>query len=225
LAYHAAKAIKREGGRLILTYWPEKTIQYIADIIDELKPAATFCVDWVDASSEYATPTDGAVHSMAGAPISMLTKPVKDLWREEDALTQMMKVSVNTLNHVCSTVRRGCPVVTYSYIGAQRAVPGYNMMGIAKAALESMARYISMEGANRVNVISPGPVPMRAACALDGFSDLCDRSMENAPGYGDPITIRDTVGNLTAFLLSDMSRSICGETIYVDGGLHMMNGA
>jgi len=115
----------------------------------------------------------------------------------------------------------GGSMVTMSYLGASRAVPHYGLMGPVKAALEALVRYLARElgpSGLRVHAVSPGPIPTRAASGIDHFDDLLDDARRRAP-LGRLVSL-DEIAHLTAFLCSDASAGMTGQTIYVDAGYH-----
>jgi len=118
---------------------------------------------------------------------------------------------------------RNGTIITLSYYGAEKVVPHYNVMGIAKAALESTVRYLAYDIAkhgHRINAISAGPVKTLAAYSITGFHLLMEHTTKVNP-FGKPITIED-VGDTAVFLCSDWSRGITGEVVHVDNGYHIM---
>ena len=118
----------------------------------------------------------------------------------------------------------GGSLITMSYLGSSEVVRNYGIMGPVKAALESATRYLAAElgpAGIRVNAISPGPIPTRAASGLSDFDALVADSAARAPMRG-PLTI-DDVGPLCAFLASDGARAMTGSTLFVDGGYHILN--
>jgi enoyl-[acyl-carrier protein] reductase I len=119
----------------------------------------------------------------------------------------------------------GCKgsIITLTYIGSTRVIPGYNVMGVAKASLEASVRYLAHDlgpRGIRVNAISSGPIRTLSASGVEGFSAVLDLIAEKAPLRRN-ITA-DEVGDVCAFLASDMSRGITGSTVYVDAGYHIM---
>jgi enoyl-[acyl-carrier protein] reductase I len=120
-------------------------------------------------------------------------------------------------------MKQGGSILTLSYYGSQKVIKNYNLMGIAKAALESTVRYLAHDlgTANiRVNAISPGPVMTRAASGISDFKELLDTAIQKSALHRG-INI-DSVGNLAAFLSSDLGQDISGEVLYVDAGYSIM---
>lgn len=126
-------------------------------------------------------------------------------------------------NRAAPLMTNGGSMIALSYLGAERAVPGYNVMGVAKAALEASTRYLAMElGAKniRVNAVSAGPVRTMSAMAVGGFSEILDWVVQKAPLKRN-ITASE-VGDASAFLLSSLSSGITGQVVYVDSGYSIM---
>jgi enoyl-[acyl-carrier protein] reductase I len=120
-------------------------------------------------------------------------------------------------------MRDGGTILTMTYYGAEKVIENYNVMGPVKAALESSVRYLANEfGPKRIRVhaISPGPIKTRAASGIEHFDELLERAAQRAPAR-DLVSIED-VGSTTAFLATDYARLMTGETIYVDGGYHIV---
>ncbi len=120
-------------------------------------------------------------------------------------------------------MRDGGGIFTMSYYGAEKVVEHYNVMGPVKAALESAVRYLAHElgpKGIRVHTISPGPVKTRAASGIEHFDELLERAAKRAPAQ-HLVSIED-VGWPTAFLATDYAKLITGETVYVDGGYHIL---
>ena len=118
---------------------------------------------------------------------------------------------------------RNGALLTLTYLGAVRAIPNYNVMGPVKAALESSARYMAAElgpKGIRVHPISPGPIKTRAASGIDRFDELMEKAAERAPARA-LVTIED-VGVATALLATDYAKLITGDTLYIDGGYHIV---
>jgi enoyl-[acyl-carrier protein] reductase I len=119
---------------------------------------------------------------------------------------------------------RGGTLFTMSYYGSQMVVENYNIMGVAKAALESSVRYMAAElgpKGIRVHAVSPGPLATRAASGIPDFDDLLEKARAKAPARS--LVSVDDVGAATAFLALDAARLITGETLYIDGGYHIID--
>ena len=168
---------------------------------------------------------DGVVHAIAFAPREALEGRYIDT-RRDDWLTAL-EVSAYSLVSVARRAEplmpEGASMVTLTYYAAEKVVPRYNVMAIAKSALEASVRYLAYElGARgvRVNAISAGPVKTVAARSIPGFMSMYKRFSEVSP-LGRQIGQED-VGNLGLFLLSPLAAAITGEVVYVDGGYHVM---
>ena len=235
IAYGIAKAFKREGAKLVLTYANEKIGKKIAPIAEELEAVASIEMDVssdeaIDkAFEEISKVVDGldiVVHSIAFAPVEEFKRPT--LYTSREGFKIAMDISVYSLIAITQRAiklmegREGS-FLTLSYYGAEKVVPHYNVMGIAKAALESTVRYLAFDlgkMGHRINAISAGPVKTLAARAISGFHLLMKHTMEVSP-LGRGIDIED-VGNAAVFLCSDWARNITGEVLHVDAGYHVM---
>ena len=169
---------------------------------------------------------DFVVHSIAFSPKEALQGRVVDVSREGFATT--MDVSCWTfirMAHLAEPLmRKGGTLFTMSYYGSQMVVKNYNIMGVAKAALECAVRYIAAElgpKGIRVHAISPGPLATRAASGIPEFDALLDKAKAKAPARS--LVSIDDVGAATAFLAHDAARLITGETLYIDGGYHIID--
>lgn len=165
---------------------------------------------------------DHLVHSIAYANQRALGGPVLNVLAEDFA--QAMGISAYSLIQLAKEAHQlGVlkTVTAISYLGAERAVDGYGVMGVCKAALESAARYLAYELAPvaRVNVLSPGPISTRAASGIPVFNAILDRAEQETPG--DLATARD-VAEYARFLISKGGRAITGQTLYVDGGYNIV---
>ncbi len=235
IAYGIAQAFKREGAKLIITYANEKLGKKVKPIAEELEALATFEMDVSDDAKidrtfeEIAKVVDGldiVVHSIAFAPVDEFKRPT--LYTSREGFKIAMDISVYSL--IAITQRaiklmegRNGSFLTLSYYGAEKVVPHYNVMGIAKAALESTVRYLAFDlgkMGHRINAISAGPVKTLAARAISGFHLLMKHTMEVSP-LGRGIDIMD-VGNAAVFLCSDWAKNITGEVLHVDAGYHVM---
>lgn len=167
----------------------------------------------------------GLVHSIAHANVEDLQGEFVATSREGFLLAQ--NISAYSLVAVARAARPlmtdGGGIVTMSYLGGERAVENYNVMGVAKASLESAVRYLAKDLGKdniRVNAVSAGPIRTLAAKGVRGFNDVLHTMEEKAPLRRN--VDAQEVGDVTAFFLSDLSRGITGEVIHVDGGYHIV---
>ncbi len=235
IAYGIAKSFHREGAQLAFTYANEKLKKRVEEIAKEFGSDLTTKCDVssdeeIKALKEFLEKSWGSldiiVHSIAFAPKEEFKKGVIDTTRE--GFKVAMDISVYSLIAMTRELLplmegRNGTIITLSYYGAEKVVPHYNVMGIAKAALESTVRYLAYDIAkhgHRINAISAGPVKTLAAYSITGFHLLMEHTTKVNP-FGKPITIED-VGDTAVFLCSDWSRGITGEVIHVDNGYHIM---
>jgi len=168
---------------------------------------------------------DFIVHSVAYAQREDMAGRLIDCSR--DGFKLALETSCYTFVATCRALepvlREGGSAITMSYLGSQRVVPIYGIMGIAKAALESATRYLAYDLGQksiRVNALSPGPINTVAARSIPGFSSMTKDQEAKQPLKTS--VAQAEVGDAALFLLSDLSRGITGEVIYVDGGFHMI---
>ena len=234
IAYGIAKAFKDNGARLAFSYVGEAIQKRVEPISEELGGEFTFACDVSsDESIANAAATvkekwgniDVLVHSVAFAAREDLTGRFIDTSRAGFALA--LDVSAYSLPALCrafeNQLNPGGSVLTMTYYGAQKVITNYNVMGVAKAALEASVRYLAPDlGVNnvRVNAISAGPIRTLAASGISGFKDIFNHIAEHAPLRRN-VTI-DDVGNVALFLASDLSGAMTGETIFVDSGYNIM---
>jgi len=238
IAYGIAKACKREGAELAFSYVGERFKDRITDFAKEFDTELIFDCDvssdeqitamFVDLAKTWPT-FDGFVHSIGFAPREAIAGDfLEGLTRESFRIAHdisaysfpaMAKAALPFLSDRAS-------LVTLSYLGAERIVPAYNTMGLAKASLEASVRYTASSVGRkgiRANGISAGPIKTLAASGIKGFSKILSIVEENAPLRRN-VTI-DDVGNVAAFMLSDLAAGVTAEITYVDGGFsHVMAG-
>jgi len=235
VAWACAKALQREGMELALTYANERLEENVRELAKELGVGTVLPCDvtrdeeidgLVDGLRESFGVLDCFVHAVAFAKREELTGTYLDTSKEGYHLAQ--EVSVYSLPAVARRIvplmegRQGS-ILTLSYLGAERVIPNYNVMGVAKAALEASVRYLAHDlgpRGIRVNAISSGPIRTLSASGVEGFSAILDRIAERAPLRRN--INADEVGDVCAFLASPLSRGITGTTIYVDAGYHIM---
>ena len=232
IAYGIAKACAREGARLAFTYQGEGVRERVAELAREFGADIVLPCDVADDAQIAALfeelrkrwdGLDGVVHAIAFAPREALKGDFHESVSRE-AFRVAHDVSSYSLAALAKAAlpmmegRRGA-IVTLTYLGAERAIPNYNVMGLAKASLEAAVRYLagSMGPKGiRVNAISAGPIKTLAAAGIGGFSKILHFVEKHAPLRRG--VSAEEVGNTAAFLLSDLSSGITGEVIYVDAG-------
>jgi enoyl-[acyl-carrier protein] reductase I len=237
IATGIAEAMHREGAELAFTYQNDKlksrvesaAQEYGSDIVLPLDVSSdeqiAACFDAL--GKRWSDGFDILVHAIAFAPREAIAGQFLDgLTRENFALAH--DISAYSLSALAKAARplmqgRNGAILTLSYLGAERALEGYNLMGVAKASLESSVRYLACnlgpEG-TRVNAISAGPIKTLAAAGIAGFRKILGHVEQNAP-LRRTVTIED-VGNAAAFLCSDLASGITGEVTYVDAGYNIL---
>jgi len=234
LAYAIAQAFSREGARLALTYLGEhqkESIESLAEglTVEKIIPCDVTKDEDLAALSEslssFGRPVDAVVHSLAFANREDLSGAFLDTTRAGFALAQ--DVSAYSLVAVARAVAphmsAGGSITTLTYLGSTRVIPHYNVMGVAKAALEASVRYLASDlgpRAIRVNAISAGPVKTASARAIKDFSGVLDTVTKRAPlrRNTDPAEVADAA----VFLASPLARGVTGNVLFVDSGLQIM---
>jgi enoyl-[acyl-carrier protein] reductase I len=234
LAYSIAKAFRREGAQLVLTFQGERQKETVEDLARELGASRVLPCD-VTQEADLAhlaemlrlegDTLDVVVHSIAFANKEDLARPFVETSRDGFLIAQ--EVSCYSLVAVARAVlpvmTGGGAIMTLSYLGSQRVMTNYNVMGVAKAALEAAMRYLASElgGQNiRVNAISAGPVKTASARGIKDFSKILDHVTEVSP-LGRP-TDPTEVADAAVFLASDLGRGVTGNVLYVDSGYQIM---
>ena len=234
IAYGIASAFKAQGARLAFNYVGDAIKKRVEPLSEELGGEFTFqcdvCEDQqiADAASlvqEKWGGVDILVHSIAFANREDLNGRFIDTSREGFALA--LNISAYSLTGICRAfeplLAPGSSVMAMTYHGSTEFIPGYNVMGVAKAALECSMRYLAYDmGAKgvRVNAISSGPIKTLAASAVGGLKGIFSEIEEKAPLRRN-VTTQD-VGGLATFLASDLASAVTGEVIYVDSGFSHM---
>jgi enoyl-[acyl-carrier protein] reductase I len=235
IAWGIAQAVSREGARLVCTYQNERLGENVQELASELRdPLLVQCDVASDADIDRMADQiktdvghlDFVVHCLAFALREELDGDFLNTSREGYRLAQ--DISSYSLTAVARRVvplmegREGS-LVTLSYLGGERVVPHYNVMGVAKAALEMSVRYLAADlgpRGIRVNAISAGPIKTLAASGIKGLSKMLEYHRTKAPLRKN--TDQDEVGDAALFLVSRLSRGITGEVLHVDGGLHVL---
>ena len=235
IAWGCAKAFRAFGAEVAVTYLNDKAKKYVEPLVRELESPIVMPLDvgvpgqletvFKRISKEWGQ-LDFVVHSIAFSPKETLQGRVVDVPR--DGFLTTMDVSCWTfirMAHLAEPLmKKGGTLFTMSYYGSQMVVKNYNIMGVAKAALECAVRYLAAElgpKGIRVHAISPGPLATRAASGIPEFDALLDKAKAKAPARS--LVSIDDVGVATAFLAHDAARLITGETLYVDGGYHIID--
>src|SRR5438309_4343620 len=236
IAYGVATVARRDGADLAFTYQNERFKDRVTELAAEFGSTLVFPCD-VASDAEIAalvselgrkwTAIDGLVHAIAFAPREAITGDfLEGLSREAFRIAHdVSSYSFPALAKAALPLMQGrsAALVTLTYLGADRVVPGYNVMGLAKASLEAGVRYLASSlgpQGIRVNAISAGPIKTLAASGIGGFSKILRFVEENAPLRRN-VTI-DEVGNVAAFLLSDLASAVTGEITYVDCGFSIV---
>jgi enoyl-[acyl-carrier protein] reductase I len=236
IAYGCARAFRELGADLALTYLNDKARTYVEPLAQELGASIFMPLDVskpgeLEAVFEAIRTSwgrlDVAVHSIAFAPKSDLQGGL--LNSSAEGFAQAMDVSCHSFIRMARLaeplMNEGGSLFAMSYLGASRVVPNYDLMGPVKAALEASCRYLAHElGPKRIRVhpISPGPLKTRAASGLKDFDLLLTEAAAQAP-IGELVDIMD-VGYTCAFLATPYARRMTGNTVFVDGGVSIMNG-
>jgi enoyl-[acyl-carrier protein] reductase I len=238
IAWGIAKAARREGAELAFTYQNERFKDRVSEMAAEFGCRLVYPCD-VASDEEIARlfealakewdGLDGLVHAIAYAPREAIAGDFVDgLSREAFRIAHDVSAySFGALAKAALPLMRGrrAALLTLTYLGAERAIPNYNTMGLAKASLEASVRYLAASlgpKGIRVNAISAGPIKTLAASGIASFGKILKHVEENAPLRRN-ITTED-VGNVAAFLLSDFAAGVTGEITHVDGGFSTVVG-
>lgn len=234
IAYGCAKAFHELGAEVAITYANEKTRDYVEPLAKELNAPVFMQMDVtreqdIDAVFERVGQQWGGldilVHSMAWAPKDDLQGGLLNC--SAQGFGQAMDISCHSFirlaRKAAPLMKDGGTMFTMTYHGADKVVPNYNVMGPVKAALEASVRYLAYElGPQhiRVHAVSPGPLKTRAASGLKDFDRMLAEAAQRAP-LGELVDIED-VGYTCAFLATPLAKRLSGDTVYVDGGVHIM---
>jgi len=236
IAYGAAKAAYEQGAKLYFTYMGEENKEKIEELISEFKGAKAYECDVSDEikvellfsklKAKYDK-FDAIVHCIAHANTQDLRGEF--IYTSKEGFLHANEVSAYSLVLVARKAREvellseGGSIVCLTYHGSTKVFPGYNVMGVAKAALEASVRYLAenlgKEGI-RVNSVSAGPIKTLSAKGIKDFSSILTVVEEKAPLHRNVTPIQ--VGKVASFLLSDMAEAITGQVIYADSGYNIM---
>jgi enoyl-[acyl-carrier protein] reductase I len=234
IAYGIAKACADQGAELAFTYLNEALEKRVRPIAEEFGSSAVYELDVTKPEQLEALTAslekdfgkiDFLVHSVAFAPRRALEGGFIDTTQEDFALAMDTSVySLVSLTRACLPVMNdGGSVLTLSYLGGPKYIPHYNVMGVAKAALEASVRYLAVDLGKRgirVNAVSAGPIKTLAASGIGDFKNILNWNEINAPLKRNVTTTQ--VGNSGMYLLSDLASGVTGEVHYVDSGYNIM---
>ncbi len=235
IAWGIANSVNSAGARLILTHQNERLGENVRELAPLLNNPIVLPCDvasdeqiqtLMDRIREEAGHLDFLVHALAYAPREALSGMYAETKRADFAVA--LDISAYSLAAISRAALplmqdRQASIVTLTYFGSERVIQNYNVMGVAKAALEASVRYLANDlGPHgiRVNAISAGPIKTLASSAVSGISNMIKLHAERAP-LRKQVGI-DEVGDTALFLVSSLSRGISGEVIYVDGGYHIL---
>jgi len=235
IAWGVANSVNSAGARLILTHQNERLGENVRELAPLLNNPMVLPCDvasdeqiqaLMDRIREEAGHLDFLVHALAYAPREALSGMYAETKRADFAVA--LDVSAYSLAAISRAALplmqdRQASIVTLTYFGSERVIQNYNVMGVAKAALEASVRYLANDlGPHgiRVNAISAGPIKTLASSAVSGISNMIKLHAERAP-LRKQVDIEE-VGDTALFLVSPLSRGISGEVIYVDGGYHIL---
>ena len=235
IAWGCAKAFSALGADVAITYLNEKTKKYVDPLTKEVKPSIYMPLDVqkpgemeavFEAIAKKWGTLDIVLHSIAFAPKEDLHGRVVDC--SKDGFLLAMELSCWSFIRMAKLaeplMKNGGTLFTMTYYGSQMVVENYNMMGPVKAALESATRYLAAElgpKGIRAHAISPGPLKTRAASGISEFDKLLQKAQSKAPARS--LVSIDDVGIAVAFLAMDGAKLITGETMYIDGGYHIID--
>lgn len=237
IAWGIAEALVREGAEVALTYQNERLRERVAELANSVTPALplyeldvqrpeTVAAAFASISQLWAGRLDGMVHSIAFAPKDDLSPGIiKTPLESWNIAMQVSAWSFLQLLHASRPLfenNGGGSVITLTY-DTEHVFPNYNLMGVAKAALEASVRYAAWDGGRsniRINAVSAGPIKTLAARGITGFTKMLEEGARRSP-LGRNVTVEE-VGNTGMFLLSPLASGITGQTVYVDAGQVIM---
>lgn len=235
IAWGCAKAFRAFGAELAVTYLNDKAKKYVEPLARQIDSAILMPLEVrtpgemeavFDRIGKEWGELDFVVHSIAFSPKEALQGRVVDVQREGFLTTMDVSCwSFIRMAHLAEPLmKKGGTLFTMTFYGSQMVVEHYNIMGVAKAALESAVRYMAAElgpKGIRVHAISPGPLATRAASGIPEFDELLEKAKTKAPARS--LVSIDDVGVATAFLAHDAAKLMTGDTVYIDGGYHIID--
>jgi enoyl-[acyl-carrier protein] reductase I len=234
IAWSIAQRCVEEGAQLAFSYQNERLGENVKDLTAEIPDALTFQMDVSDDEQvrqgfellgQRWGKLDFLVHAVAYAPRQALEGDFVSTSREDFRVAlDVSAYSLPVLAHAAKGLMAGGgSIITLSYLGAERVMPNYNVMGVAKAALESSVRYLASDlgpSGIRVNALSAGPIKTLASSGISGFGSILEHHRTKSPLR--KLVELEEVADGALFLLCDMGRGVTGQTLYVDGGYNIM---
>lgn len=234
IAWGCAQAMAKQGATIIYTYQNERMKKSVSRLVDdeerliECDVASDESINQAfSAIKERFGKVDGLVHAIAYAKKDELSGSILNTTRSGYALAQDVSayslLAVAKAAHDLDLLNDPASIVTLTYFGSERAIPSYNVMGVAKAALEANVRYLARDMGEfgvRVNAISAGAMKTLAVTGIQGHSDLLKVSKSRTVDNQE-VTLPE-IGGACAFLMSDLSTGVVGDVIYVDKGVHLI---
>ena len=236
IAYGAAQAAYENGAKLIFTFMGEENREKIEELVSEFEGSKCYTCDASIDEEIKSTfekikqdngKIDGILHSIAHANTEDLRNDFiltsKEGFAHANDVSAYSFVAVARIAKELDLLNENASLTTLTYFGAEKVIEGYNLMGVAKAALECSTRYLASnlgKDGIRVNAISAGPIKTLSAKGIKDFSTMLDIVEKKAPLKRN-VTPKE-VGNVITFLLSDLSSSITGQVIYADNGYNIM---
>lgn len=238
IAWGITKSLHNAGANLIFTNRQERSYQKLVKLLEKHDIQAELIVACDVASDESIQQAfseikekvgtiHGLVHSVAFANREELKGEYANTSREGFLVAQ--EISAYSLVAVTKAAKEvmteGGSIVTQTYLGAERVIPNYNVMGVAKASLEASVRYLAEDVGKygiRVNAVSAGPIRTLSAKGVSGFNEKANVIVEKAPLRRN--VDQDQVGDATLFFISELSRGVTGEVLHVDSGFHIIGG-
>ncbi|WP_299181885.1 enoyl-ACP reductase FabI [uncultured Neptuniibacter sp.] len=231
IAYGCAKKLREQGAELAITYLNEKAERFVRPLAEELEASIFMPLDvtvpgqmdevFAEIERQWGA-FDGLIHSLAFCPLEDLHSPISECSRE--GFLQAMDVSCYSFIEMASKSKtlmpNGGSLINFSYLGSALATGDYNIMGCAKASLEAATRYLARDlGPKkiRVNSISPGTIPTRAAGGIKDFETMLEYNKQKAVDHQLPT--KEEVGGAALYYLSDLSSGVTGTIHYVDHGV------
>ena len=237
IAYGIAKSAYENGARLLFTYMGEENKDKIDELTSEFEGSKSYVLDGASEDElvkdvftkikEENGKIDGIVHAIAHANTEDLHNDF--IYTSKEGFSHANDVSAYSFVLVARTAKEldmlneNASLVTLTYHGSTKVLEGYNVMGIAKAALEASVRYLAEnlgKDGMRVNAVSAGPIKTLSAKGIKDFNTILTVVEERAPLHKN--VTKEQVGNVATFLLSDFSNSVTGQVIYADNGYNIM---